>query len=75
MEEKKEPNTSGENDDLVFTAASNTNFSDFEDSMQNESAMFAGVDYIITRNKKDFETATIPVVTAEEFVEISKKIQ
>ena len=64
-----------ENDDRVFTAANNTSFSDFEDSMQNESAMFAGVDYIITRNKKDFETATIPVVTAEEFVEISKKIQ
>jgi len=57
-----------ENDDRVFAAARNTEFGDFEDSMQNESAMFAGVDYIITRNKKDFENSTISVVTPEEFL-------
>lgn len=57
-----------EDDDRVFTAASNTSFSDFEDSMQNESAIFAGADYIVTRNKKDFEKSKVPVVTAEEFL-------
>lgn len=61
-----------ENDDRVYMAAGNTDFADFEDSMQNESALFAGVDYIITRNKKDFEKATIPVLTTEEFVELTK---
>lgn len=61
-----------ENDDRVYMAADNTDFADFEDSMQNESALFAGVDYIITRNKKDFEKATIPVLTTEEFVELTK---
>lgn len=59
-----------ENDDRVFAAARNVDFTDFEDSMQNESAMFAGVDYIITRNKKDFENSTISVVTAEEFLSL-----
>ena len=57
-----------ENDDRVFSAARNNSFDDFEDSMQNESAAFAGVDYIITRNKKDFEKAVISVVTPDEFL-------
>ncbi len=60
----------GENDASVLAAASNASFSDFEDSMQNESALFSGSDYIITRNKKDFENSTIPVVTADEFMSL-----
>jgi predicted nucleic acid-binding protein len=60
----------GENDASVLAAASNDSFSDFEDSMQNESALFSGSDYIITRNKKDFENSTIPVVTADEFMSL-----
>ncbi len=64
-----------ENDDRVFTAARNTSFSDFEDSMQNESALYAGVDYIITRNKKDFEKSAIPVVTTDEFIELAKNLK
>lgn len=59
-----------ENDDRVFAAARNTEFADFEDSMQNESALSAGADYIITRNKKDFENSTIPAVMAEEFLSL-----
>ena len=57
-----------ENDYRVLAATRNTDFSDFEDSMQNESSMIAGVDYIITRNKKDFEKSTVPDVTPEEFL-------
>ena len=57
-----------ENDDRVFAAARNSSFDDFEDSMQNESAISAGVDYIITRNKKDFENSKIPAVVPEEFL-------
>lgn len=57
-----------ENDDSVLEAAKNTDFADFEDSMQNESAIFANVDYIITRNQKDFEKSKIPVLTPEEFL-------
>ncbi|MDD7014241.1 MAG: hypothetical protein PUI24_04570 [Spirochaetales bacterium] len=59
-----------ENDDIVLAAARNTDFSDFEDSMQNESAMIAGVDYIITRNKKDFDKSTVSDITPEEFLKL-----
>lgn len=62
-----------ENDDRVFTAARTSAFADFEDSMQNESAIFAGVDYIITRNKKDFDGSVIPVATADEFLVVMNK--
>ena len=62
-----------ENDDRVFTAARASAFADFEDSMQNESAVFAGVVYIITRNKKDFDGSTIAVVTADEFLALMNK--
>ena len=61
-----------ETDERVLTAARNNVFDDFEDSMQNESAIIAGVDYIITRNKKDFKNSTISVVTSEEFLSIMK---
>ena len=57
-----------ETDERVLSAARNNSFDDFEDSMQNESALIAGVDYIITRNKKDFKNSTIAVVTPDEFL-------
>lgn len=53
--------------DLLLAIESS--FNDFEDAVQYYSAMnIEGMDYIITRNKKDFKTATIPVLTSEEFV-------
>ena len=59
-----------ETDERVLAAARNNDFDDFEDSMQNESALIAGVDYIITRNKKDFKNSTISVLSPEEFLSI-----
>ena len=41
---------------------------DFEDCVQFHSASAAQVDFIITRNKKDFETADIPVLSPVEFL-------
>lgn len=52
----------------ILDAAGNLEFIDFEDSIQNECASYAGVDYIITRNKDDFKNATVPVIMPEEFV-------
>lgn len=40
---------------------------DFEDEAQYYSAIMAGADYIITRNKKDFPAETHNVVTPQEF--------
>jgi predicted nucleic acid-binding protein len=42
-------------------------FKDFEDAMQYFSAMHENVDYIITRNKKDFDFGDKIVMTAKEF--------
>ena len=50
-------------------------FKDFEDAMQYFSAMNEEIDYIITRNKKDFTASDIPVFEPQEFVDylLSKK--
>jgi len=44
-------------------------FNDFEDAMQFYSAMRENIDYIITRNKKDFKEATVPVFEPQEFID------
>ena len=44
-------------------------FKDFEDAMQYFSAKHENVDYIITRNKKDFAVSDIPVFEPQEFVD------
>jgi len=42
--------------------------SDFEDAIIVETACRTGVDFIVTRNTKDFAHSTIPVITAEELM-------
>jgi len=44
-------------------------FKDFEDAMQFFSAKHEDIDYIITRNKKDFTASDIPVFEPQEFVD------
>lgn len=41
---------------------------DYEDAVQEKSAVRNGIDYIITRNKKDFANSILKVVTPSEFV-------
>ncbi|QTL99752.1 PIN domain-containing protein [Iocasia frigidifontis] len=41
---------------------------DFEDELIYVCAERANIDYIITRNKKDFTNSTITVITPEEFL-------
>ena len=43
---------------------------DFEDAVQYASGESLNVDYLVTRNKKDFASARLPVVTPEEFIRI-----
>ena len=47
--------------------------SDFEDAILAETAYRSGVDYIVTRNTKDFARSTVPVVTAGEVMEILRE--
>lgn len=42
---------------------------DAEDSIQHQSALSAKCDFILTRNTKDFELSSIPVMTPEQFLD------
>ena len=55
-------------DKLIELALSDGAFADFEDGLQYYSALENKVDVIITRNKKDFKNAKIPVLTAKEYL-------
>lgn len=55
-------------DKIIELALSDNNFSDFEDGLQYYSAIENEIDIIITRNKKDFKSSKIPVMTAKEFL-------
>ena len=48
--------------------ALNASFKDFEDGLQYFTALQANCSIIITRNGKDFKQATIPIMTAEEYL-------
>jgi len=52
----------------AFDKALNSHIHDFEDAMQYFAALEIKVNAIITRNKKDFKNAKIPVLTAKEFL-------
>jgi predicted nucleic acid-binding protein len=41
---------------------------DFEDAVLNEAAKMAGVDFVITRNIKDFARSTLKVCDPNEFI-------
>lgn len=43
-------------------------FTDFEDALQYHAALESGMNAIITRNLSDFRLATIPVMTAGDFL-------
>ena len=55
-------------DELIIEKGLNSDFSDFEDSLQYFSALRAECDIIITRNGKDFKKSQIPVMTPDEFL-------
>ena len=59
--------------DLVVEKGLNSNFSDFEDSLQYFSALQSNCNILITRNPKDFKESEIPVMTADEYLASIKK--
>ena len=56
-------------DSSMIEQSLKSKFKDFEDAMQYFSAKHENVDYIITRNKKDFAASDIPVFEPQEFVD------
>jgi len=56
-------------DKMVVINALNSNFKDFEDALQNFSAMKNGrIDLILTRNTKDYRNSELGVLTPEIYL-------
>jgi predicted nucleic acid-binding protein len=60
-------------DKLIIEKGLNSDFSDFEDSLQYYSALRTECDILITRNGKDFKKSKIPVMTPDEFLNSIKE--
>ena len=57
-------------DKVTLINAMNSKFKDFEDAVQSFSALKAkNIDYIVSRNVKDFKHSIVPVLSSEEFIE------
>ncbi|GAB2986219.1 PIN domain-containing protein [Mucilaginibacter puniceus] len=55
-------------DNSIVQKAIDSDFVDFEDAVQYYAAISGDAEVIITRNIKDYQQATIPVLTAEQFL-------
>lgn len=59
--------------DLPATTVLNnltTDWKDYEDALQYNSALAYEADCIVTRNKKDYERSSLPVYTADEYISL-----
>ena len=56
-------------DEKIIELALASDFTNFEDAIQYYTALDNQLDIIITRNKKDFKTSRVPVLTAKEYLE------
>lgn len=54
----------------VVIKALDAEWKDYEDSVQSMSAVDSSADCILTRNKKDFQKSSIPVLSIEEFMSL-----
>ncbi len=60
-------------DELIIEKGLNSDFSDYEDSLQYFSALRTECDIIITRNGKDYKKSQIPIMTPDEFLNSVKE--
>jgi predicted nucleic acid-binding protein len=54
--------------EIIIEKGVNSNFTDFEDSLQYFSALNSDCSILITRNAKDFKESQIPIMNADEFL-------
>lgn len=55
-------------DDKITDLALISDFKDFEDAIQYHTALENQINIIITRNKKDYKNAKLPVMTVKEYL-------
>ena len=59
-------------DEVTIEKGLASDFKDFEDALQYHCALKADCDILLTRNAKDFKESSIPVMSAEEFLQSIK---
>jgi predicted nucleic acid-binding protein len=57
-------------DQTTVEQALNLDYRDFEDALQMISAVQCKVDYLVTRNKKDFQPALLPVAQPSDVLSV-----
>lgn len=57
-------------DKIIGLALNDESFSDFEDALQYFTAIENKQELIITRNLRDFRKSKLPMMTAQQFIEI-----
>lgn len=57
-------------DKIIGLALNDESFSDFEDALQYFTAIENKQELIITRNLRDFKKSKLPMMTAQQFIEI-----
>lgn len=57
-------------EDIFHALTSET--TDFEDAVMIETAIRTHVDYLITRNTKDYAKSPVPICSPDQFMEILK---
>lgn len=58
--------------DKIIELALTSDFKDFEDGIQYFTAIENNIKILLTRNLKDYKTAQIPVMTAEQYLKMKK---
>ncbi len=53
----------------IIDMALTSGFTDFEDAIQYYAARASHINYLVTRNKKDYKLSDIIIMTAEEFLQ------
>ena len=59
-------------DEKIIDLALASDFKDFEDSIQYYVAKENEIDFLLTRNKKDYKTADITILTPEEYLKLTE---
>ncbi len=62
-------------DRLVIIESLLSKITDFEDAVQSVSSFLNNIDYIITRNQKDFSVSAVKALTPKEFLDPIEKKQ
>ena len=62
------------NAEKIISAIDNEEFSDFEDCLQEECAVEAVADYIVTRNPDDFKKSRVKVIASDEFIKLLQNV-